>query len=127
MSNIDEFNKATAVILSKVYESFPKRLAVQVTDFVENPNDAELYGDTILWLHNDGFLHFEGRVENRLFYGLTLTGKGLTALNFNPDVLQDSTTLGQKISAAAKQGSQDVLSGLINKLIEIAVTGYFRV
>jgi hypothetical protein len=125
MSNIHDFNKATAVILSKVYEDFPRRLALDVKDLVEGPKEQALYGDTIIWLVHDGFLSCEGRVENRLFYGVTVTGKGLLALNFKPDVLQD-TTLGQKIGNAAKEGSKEVLAGLINTLIQIAVTGYLK-
>lgn len=124
-NNIDGFNKATAVILSRLYESFPKRIPLNPADLVENDSDAELYGDTIIWLHHDGFLRFEGRVENRHFYSVTLTGKGLTALNFKPDIMQDST-LGQKISTAAKEGSKEVLTGLINTLIQAAVTGAIR-
>jgi hypothetical protein len=126
MSNIDEFNKATAIILSKIYESFPRRLSVQVGTLVEDQKDVGLYGDTIMFLVNEGFLTFESRSGNQLFNGLTLTGKGLSALNSTPDILQETTTLGQKISKAAKEGSKEVLTGLINTLIQSAVTGYIK-
>jgi hypothetical protein len=126
MSNLDDFNKATAVILSKVYETFPQRLAIPVGEWVDNPMDVNLYGDTIMWLSREGFLSFENRSGNQQFYGVTLTTKGLMALNSMPDVVKDHSTLGQKLAKAAKENSKEALKGLVNQLLQFSVTALLK-
>ena len=61
MSNMDEFNKATAVILDTLYESFPLRIHLRNDTFGADKDEQTLhiYSDTIIFLEREGFLRYE--------------------------------------------------------------------
>jgi hypothetical protein len=128
MSNMDDFNKATAMILEKCFAAFPQRISVKVRDLDPTAEDNTLrnFGDTIIFLAKEGFIRYESSVLSESFDGVALSSKGLSILNSMPDVLNDKQSLGQKLGGALKSGSKDVLKSLVNQIISAAVKGYIQ-
>jgi hypothetical protein len=91
----------------------------------------KIYSESIIFLASEGFLRFSGsfRPTGEDFYTIwfedvVLTSKGLTILNSIPDVLQERTTLGQKLNNALKGGASEVFKTIVDQIISTAVTGY---
>jgi hypothetical protein len=128
MSNMDDFNKATALVLEKLYESFPQRISIDIEELEPDvdKNTLRSFADTLLFLEREGFIRFDSRITNEVFQGATLTSKGLAILNSVPEVLNEKTPLGQKLSGALKGGSKEVIKTVVNQIISAAVTGYIK-
>ncbi len=111
MSNMDDFNEATARILAKLYEAFPQRLSFKIADLGEGADENKLrnYGDTIIFLESEGFIRYESRALNETFNGVALTSKGLTILNAVPDTLQEKTPLGKKLISVVREAQRKSL------------------
>jgi hypothetical protein len=125
MSNMDDFNEATALILAKLYEAFPQRISFKVTDLIEGADANKLrnYGDTILFLTNEGFIRWDTRSSNESFNHVTLTSKGLTVLNIEPNALQEKISLGTKLMSVVREGSKEVMRTVVQQVIKGAI-GY---
>ena len=125
MSNMDDFNEATVLILAKLYEAFPQRLWFKVVDLVEaaaDDNKLRNYGDTILFLESEGFIRYESHKLNEVFDGVTLTSKGLTVLNYVPDVLKEKTPLGAKLLSVVQEGSKEGIRTVVEQVIKSAMS-----
>ena len=124
MSNMDDFNEATVLILAKLYDAFPQRLWFKVADLVEvaaDDNKLRNYGDTILFLESEGFILYEYNKLNEVFDGVTLTSKGLTVLNYVPDVLKEKTPLGAKLLSVVQEGSKEGIRTVVEQVIKSAI------
>jgi hypothetical protein len=123
MSNMDDFNEATAKILAKLYEAFPQRQSFKVADLVESTDENKIrtYSDTIIFLEREGFIRYESYVTNDHFNNVSLTSKGLAILNSTPDALQERVPLGTKLINAARDGSQAVIKMVVEQLINNAL------
>lgn len=130
MDNIDEFNKAAAVILNTLYEAFPRRIQLWIPNLLnlddEGQGDDEqrrivnVYGDTVLFLQEEGYISFELKFDNTQFEYSTLTSKGLAILSATPDALKEKETIGKRLGTALKSGSQQVVNTLVNQIITAA-------
>jgi hypothetical protein len=123
MSNIDDFNEATAKILAKLYDAFPQRLSFKVASLVEGIDENKLhnYSDTIMFLEREGFIRYESYITNDLFIYVSLTSKGLAILNSIPDALQEKGPLGRKLINSVKDGSQELIKIGVEQLIKGAL------
>lgn len=123
MSNMDDFNEATASILAKLYEAFPQWLSFKVASLAEGADENKLrnYGDTILFLEREGFIRYESRVTNENFNGVSLTSKGLADLNSTPDALREKMPLGRKLITVVREGSPEVIKIVVEQLIKGAI------
>jgi hypothetical protein len=120
MSNMDDFNEATATVLAKLYEAFPQRLTFKVANLVEGADDNKQrnYGDTILFLEREGFIRYEARVTNEYFEAVSLTSKGLAILNSTPDVLKEKTPLGNRLGSVVREGSKELIKAVVEQVIK---------
>jgi hypothetical protein len=126
MSNIDDFNVAAAVILDKLYTTFPRRISLRDDSFDSDRDEATLmlYRDTILFLQAEGILRYVSWSNGKPIYfeGVALTARGLAILNSTPDALKEKVPLGVRLSTVLKSGSGEALKVLINQIVSAAVS-----
>lgn len=123
MANMNAFNEATARILAKLYEGFPRRVSLKVGDLVGSPdqNKEQTYGDTIIFLEREGFLRYETRVGNEHYNDVSLTAKGLAILNSVPASLQEKEPLGCRLTSVLKDGSKELIRTIVEQIIKGAM------
>jgi hypothetical protein len=124
LTNMDHFNRGVATVLAQLLEAFPDTVNLNPAKLApEGSNDdtKRLYARTLEFLRVEGFIRsgtpFDGYV---MVPHATLTTKGLEILNSTPSSIQDSRTLGEHVSAAAKTGGKEVLSAVIGQVIGAA-------
>jgi hypothetical protein len=130
--NVDFFPLIAGLIFIKLYTTFPTPQNLSVEDFDLESIDSDdeptrlssLWADTIRWLTSEHYLRFGGessKIDNGIaFDGLTLTKKGLNALN------RPTTTDGQTIIDALlhsltnleSASGRDRMRGLIQQLLD---------
>jgi hypothetical protein len=130
MADMDRFDKGTALVLEKLYASFPRRLGFRVNELDQDADDDALktYADTILFLAHEGFIRYDSwsPVDPPVFQGVSLTMKGLAVLNSIPDALAEKETLGQRLRRAISDGSGETTKAVVHEIISVAVSGAFR-
>jgi hypothetical protein len=100
MSNMDEFNRITAIVFAKLYEAFPQgiRLVVEdVTDGNGTPEENTIrnFDYAVRFLASEDFLKYTGESDEGLFFvEVTLTLKGLKILRSIPEALMEKESLG---------------------------------
>ena len=123
MNKVEIFNKGAALILAKLYEEFPTSIILDVTklDTEITEEEANVYASTVSFLRDEGFIR-SGKSVNRgkLTSNAVLTSKGLAVLNSTPEILQDKSPLGERMKDAAKSGSKEVLSAIMQAVITTA-------
>ena len=131
MSNMDEFNRITVIVLGKLFDAFPRPIRVLVEDVAEAPseqpdeNTIRNFDATVRFLASEGFLKYEGESdEGRFFYETSLTLKGLRILRAIPSVLEEKQSIGQKFveitKSGTKEASKEILKAIVNQLMAAA-------
>lgn len=124
--NIDDFNRGCALIMGRLYASFPKPVIIKTVELDEGPEKPdpealEVYGATVEFLAEEGYVRFGSKAgpENaRLFMNVRLTSKGLAALNRSPESLNaPKGTIGDRVVAWSK----DTIAGVASDAIRHAV------
>lgn len=133
MSNMDEFNRISAIVLAKLYEAFPQGigiLAEEVSETDSKPDEDTImnFDYTVRFLASEGFLKYESESDQGLFFGeVILTLKGLKILRSVPNVLEEKQSLGQKVTGLVKGGTKEIskeaLKAVINQIISVASSG----
>ena len=122
--SIDEFNRLTANLLSYLYDVFPIMALVRAKDFYNNVEPVSLayMVGTMKFLNDEGFIKIGGEAGGGdLYMGVQLTSKGLAVLNKVPDALGKGPTVGDKIKAALKVGSKEVLKEAVKTLVSESI------
>lgn len=84
--NIQDFNRGVALVLVKLYSTFPAPIDLRARDLDEAADETarEVYHSTINFLRDEGLLRFQtvtGDVNcEAVFVGAVLTAKGLSIL-----------------------------------------------
>lgn len=131
MSNMDEFNRITVIVLGKLYDAFPQPIRVLVEDVIEKPNEKpdentiRNFDATVRFLASEGFLKYESESDEGLFfYETSLTMKGLRILRAVPSALEEKQSIGQKFVEITKSGtreaSKEILKTVVNQLMAAA-------
>lgn len=124
--NIDDFNRGCALIMGRLYGSFPKPVPINIQYLDEGQDKPdgealETYGATMEFLAEEGYVRFGSKAgpENaRLFMNVRLTSKGLAALNRSPESLNaPKGTIGDRVVAWSK----DTIAGVASDAIRHAV------
>jgi hypothetical protein len=110
--NIDDFNRGCALIMARLYKSFPQPVILDIAgiDGGEDLFDEEkagrlsdrlgVYIATVQFLADEGYLIFRQHDGCSGFSGARLTSKGLAALNRVPEALRPpQKTLGDRLIA----------------------------
>ena len=128
--NIDDFNRGAALVLAHLYRHFAAPVHVLVeqlddgADLLPEERSARLaerlrvYGATVQFLADEGYLTFRHQVGEQRFAGVRLTAKGLAALNRTPEALAPARpSLGDQLVSAASEGAKEVMRQLIGLVI----------
>ncbi len=130
MSNMDEFNRVSVIVLGKLFEAFPQPIRVLVEDVNENsdtkPDETLIrnFDATVTFLASEGFLKYGSESdEGRFFNETVLTLRGLEILRSVPSVLEEKESMGQKFVEIMKGGtkeiSKEVLKVVVNQLMSV--------
>lgn len=128
--NMDDFNRATALILEKLYDNFPKKLVPLDISKLEDGIDQETldnYCATALFLNDEGFIICGDSVQNKgmLFPYAKLTSKGLATLKMIPDAInnKDETSFADRIKSTLKSGTTTSINAVVTQII----SAYIRI
>lgn len=134
-SNIDDFNTGVALILGRLYESFPKAIQLNASDLPtihysdDNPltdekidrynNLYKIYYHTAFFLLDEGYIR-GNKVDNHTYINeCTLTSKGLVALQRIPDSLQDKKRpIGEFLIDIGKDGLKDITKEMVKYAVK---------
>lgn len=126
INNIQLFDCYTAKILAKLYETFPRKQNVFKDTFISDcDSDLELKEkidfvcDTLRFLKENGFITYKDylKADNCNFQDMTLTLKGLSILNSEPQSIKSRETIGDKIVETVKNGAFSTAAELTKQVI----------
>ena len=118
MSNMEDFEKGVALILTKLLDGFPSRLVIKASqlDPGGSPEQIHNYAETLEFLAREGFIvYFSKQSQN--YSGVALTGKGLAILNAVPESIREKVPLGSRIASALKDGSKETLKIVVHETV----------
>ena len=88
--NIDDFYHDTAKVLELLYRSFPRPLAIYVSD-ISGPDEPDEYGvhsdrhmacfSAFLWLANEGYIRYDDNIQQDAIDQAVLTATCFTLLS----------------------------------------------
>jgi hypothetical protein len=126
--NIQEFNKVVGLVFAQLYEAFPqtknldraaiaKAMGVSETDwtthiFPSGMSFAHMLAHTLGWLNAEGFIRSAGGHPAEM---VTLTHKGLVALNAVPTGLQQS--IGTAVVEGGRAGDLSRIGDLVGGVL----------
>jgi hypothetical protein len=125
-SNIAEFERSSAMILSKLYESFPVpiELAPSQLESGASAETLEILSYTIEFLAAEGYLRFEEIIKTHgfaiLFSDVVLTAKGLAILDARQDDAKEESqpdTKGKRLMDAMRTGAIDIAKTIVRELL----------
>ncbi len=134
--HIDDFYKDCAVVLLRLYRSFPRKTSIYVGDLCgyEETDEIGLYSDrfqacfaAIMWLAEEGHIRYAGTIGQEAIELATLSQKSFTLLSNKPveysnnDQHEESPTLAKQIHRAITQGTSNQVSYLISQLLSQTV------
>ena len=135
--NIELFDEYTARILSRLYERFPVKCALDVreitghTDIDEygaivapdgrKSKEAEIAYATIEWLAETGYLRADDANPPYGYRLCVLSARGLELLKATPQSVRMTETLGDKLVRLVAEGSMDLAKDAVRATIAVAV------
>ena len=128
--NIEAFNRSVALILARLYESFPAPLTLSTPDIDPDagPEALEVHDHTIAFLEREGFLVRSGGDDSgTVHFAVVLSMRGLGVLNAVPESLSGSASVGERLVQIAKGGglftlktaTQQVLAAQLPALLKV--------
>lgn len=128
MKNIELFDRYASIILGRLYEKFPCKDTMFVSEIASEEIDPEqgltmnlqIARDTLLWLAMSGYLNYD-KDNYYAFQGAVLTEKGLRLLREVPESLKSKKTLGERLVNALKVGAEDVAKEILKTIISLGV------
>nr|AWL95752.1 hypothetical protein CIT37_29140 [Bradyrhizobium ottawaense] len=137
-ANQEFFDILAGDIFARLYHAFPAPTDLIPDGIIpalggqeeidDNPERMQaLYGHTVQWLSDEGYLRFgqaahQDEDDSVAFFDVVLTSKGLEALRKTPGSLTGpGETLGEKIEETAKDISSDAAKDLMKQLIPLAL------
>lgn len=128
--HIEDFYKDCAVILLRLYRSFPRKVSVYVGDLCgyEETDDIGLYSNrfqacfsAIIWLTEEGYIRHAGNIGQEAIELATLTQTAFAHLSGKPLELSESpasfATLAAQLHHYITQGTSEELSELTHRLL----------
>lgn len=132
--NIDDFNRGCALIMARLYKSFPRPVILDagLLDGGQNLLDDErptplverghVYVATVRFLADEGYLIYHQFDDWSTFSGARLTSKGLAALNRVPDAISPrKKTLGDQllsvVAGLSDAGAKEAVKAAVQALL----------
>ena len=135
--NIDDFNRGAALILARLYRSFPVPTPIDCAK-IDDHGDLDLppdevlaratqrhatYAETVQFLADEGFLRYISRMAPKSVYfdGVVLSSKGLSALSKTPPMLGEKRrgTVGDLLIDAGKEVAREA----VKSAVRFAISG----
>lgn len=131
MTNIEQFDLLTGILLGELYKSFPVPIDVKADAYLEQvvaPDDGDaafnfeqVFTSTVCWLDQYGYIHIKRHNSTLAFheFRISLSEKGLHTLRKLPKSLQseDKASIGEVFA----QGAKRLAGGVATKLVMDAV------
>ena len=131
--HIDDFYKDCAVILLRLYRTFPKKTSIYTGDLCgfEETDEIGQYSSrfqacfaTLVWLEEEDYIKHQGIIGQEAIELATLTQKSFTALSGSPFSLGDSdktnsNNRAQQLHYFINNGSSTQINNLISQLMAI--------
>jgi hypothetical protein len=127
MTNMDDFEKGVALVLAKLYKTFPQSTVIYTNQLEAGASDETMknYSGTIEFLTREGFISCGSMAgSGRAYANVVLTTKGLQILNAVPDAIKDKMPIGEKIIDTLKSGGKETLKNIVNQIITLAASTY---
>ncbi|WP_040590776.1 hypothetical protein [Methylobacter marinus] len=123
MSNMDDFNRCTALVLAHLYDAFPQevhpfKLADLEPDLSENT--AKNFAATVVFLAEEHFIVCgKATHDGMTLTHARLTSKGLATLKSIPEAIagEEKTSFADKIKAVVKDGGKQSINTVISQTI----------
>ncbi len=118
--NIKDFNRCVALVLEKLYQSFPRPAILAAEEFDETADKETIrtYTATVEFLQHEGFIRYKSATTDRVFIDVVLTAKGLTLLNAVPTALAEKKSFIEMMKETFKEGSKVALKTIIEALLK---------
>lgn len=125
--NIELFNHFVADLLSLLYRGFPKEINIELEsfDYLNTQEDADVFYSTVRFLEHEGFIRYSNQTYGG-FVMVSLTAKGLAALNEIPDSIEKKEPMSARINSALQSGSAEVIKSAIVELFKLSVSSLIR-
>ncbi|PSL15109.1 hypothetical protein CLV44_1053 [Marinobacterium halophilum] len=120
MSNISQFNEISALIFPKLYEVFPSKLDLRVSDYpdFDNEESSSIFINTVSFYFDEGYIKYDDQLYGG-FFGVRLTSKGFSILNIEAPVkLEIESNLVGAIKDAAETGKKELIKSLVSTVIK---------
>ncbi|MGH7946167.1 MAG: hypothetical protein ACREF9_14310 [Opitutaceae bacterium] len=131
-TNIDDFNRGTALILAQLYRTFPVPCVIKVAELDDHADlvgdDVErrdgrhaIYAAAIDFLAEEGYLRHRARSSGgEVFSRVVLTSKGLAALQRTPEVLDaPRKTVGDRLLEATRTSATEAAKEIIRQALRL--------
>lgn len=118
--NIRDFSKFTALLLERLYRSFPNPAIIALEEIDENADRETImtYRATIEFLTLEGIIRYRATSTDNVYLDVALTAKGLTLLNAVPDCLKEKKPFIHAIKETIKEGSKTALKIVVEALLK---------
>lgn len=123
MTNKQDFNELSADLFSKLYDSFPVGIDVNIKDYpsFDSADRSDIFFSTIKFYINEGFIR-SGKQYYGGFGNLVLTSKGFTVLNEKPpENFSKRSSIAAALNDAAQTGKTEIIKGLVSETIKFAL------
>lgn len=122
MSNMDDFNRCTALVQAKLYDEFPQEIILNLRELAPDieGNTIKNFAATVDFLAEEGFITCGNSIDQGTRIAKArLTSKGLSILKSIPDVLgnDEKMSFADKIKTVIQDGSKQALNGVISQAI----------
>jgi hypothetical protein len=109
-TNIEQFNRISALVFARLYQAFPNLVDIDMTEIAKAVGIADVSAlkPTLTWLARNDYTKVTDL--NNPWRQITLSDKGLTAMNEKPEGLKQ--TVGTTIVNAAGGAQLPGLSGI---------------
>lgn len=134
--NIERFNELTGNIFAFLYEQFPLPKLLKPEKFIEGGKDAafdtnspsgagpteatDFFVATVEWLNVEGYVSYKN-MGHFDFREAVLTSKSLAILNGIPASLENTESLGDRLTSAAKSGASEIIKTIARETIGIGI------
>lgn len=122
-SNMDDFNRCTALVLACLYDAFPQRvesLDLRDLEIDLSENTANNFSATVEFLADEKFITYTASARNGMVIAkVRLTSKGLATLKSIPDVIagEERSSFAEKIKTVLKDGGRQSINTVISQTI----------
>jgi len=125
LKNIKLFYLYTARVLGTLYVEFPISVVTKAECVISRDHDEMHHGEpieyvvfeeTLRWLNKTGYIFYEHEKE-KMFFGLTLTEKGLALMNVIPTSIETTSSYGDNIVKMLDKGNKKQVRKLVASIL----------